>query len=405
MTAPRRLLCVYQHAPTPGAGGFYRHRTYFAELVRRGWEIDLVSTPVHYLTGTVPPRYAHRPYVRETLDGITHHWVWATSSIHRSRVHRALNYATFATTSTLRSLGLRRPDVVWASSPPLPVAGIGSLLAHRFRRRWVLEVRDLWPESAAAVGWLSPGSRAYRALDVAARRYTRRADAVIVPSPGMVDGVRAHGATSVHVLPGIVVDRRCDAATRERVRRELGVGDDTCLFVYVGALGVANGLDTLFDAAADVPEDVAVVVAGDGSDRERLERRLAEESLAALRLVGAVPRARAEELLCAADVCLHLLRPDPLFTGVLPTKILDAFAVHRPLITTVPGVSAQLARESGGSYAGSAEELRTELLRWAKLDPAERQRLGEQAYSYGAERFGLGPTVDRLEELLEELAS
>lgn len=405
MTVQRRLLCVYQHAPTPGAGGFYRHRMYFAELVRRGWAVDLVSTPVHYLTGSVPPRYARRPYVRETLDGITHHWVWASSGIHRSRVHRALNYATFATSSTLRGLALPRPDVVWASSPPLPVAGIGSLLARRFRRRWLLEVRDLWPESAAAVGWLSEGSSAYRALDRAARRYTKRADAVVVPSPGMVDGVRAHGATSVHVLPGVVVDRRCDDATRLRVRRELGVADDTCLFVYVGALGVANGLDTLFDAAAGLHEDLAVVVAGDGSDRERLERRLAGETLPALRLLGPVPRARAHELLCAADVCLHVLRADPLFTGVLPTKVLDAFGAHRPLITTVPGVSAQLARESGGSFAGSVDDLRSELVRWSRLDADERRRLGEQAYSYGTERFGLEPTVDRLERLLAELAA
>jgi glycosyltransferase involved in cell wall biosynthesis len=189
------------------------------------------------------------------------------------------------------------------------------------------------------------------------------------------------------------------------VRRELGLGDETCLFVYVGALGVANGLDTLFDATAGASKGVAVVVAGDGSDRERLERRLAGESLPALRLLGPVPRGRAQELLCAADVCLHLLRPDPLFAGVLPTKVLDAFSAHRPLITTVPGVSEQLARESGGSYAESAEALRSELLRWSQLDPAERRRLGEQAYSYGSQRFGLGSTVDRLEALLEQLAS
>ena len=49
-----RLLCVYQHAPTPGAPGIYRHRMWFAELVRRGWHVDLVSTPLNYMTGTVP---------------------------------------------------------------------------------------------------------------------------------------------------------------------------------------------------------------------------------------------------------------------------------------------------------------------------------------------------------------
>jgi hypothetical protein len=108
----RRLLCVYQHAPTPGAPGIYRHRLLLAELVRRGWHVDLVSTAVNYMTGEIPPRYARRPYVRETIDGIVHHWVFASTGIHASRVRRALNYASFATSAFLRAATLRRPDVV-----------------------------------------------------------------------------------------------------------------------------------------------------------------------------------------------------------------------------------------------------------------------------------------------------
>jgi hypothetical protein len=95
-TVARRLLCIYQHAPTPGAPGIYRHRLYLAELVRRGWHVDLISTPINYMRGTVPEAYAGRPYVREVIDGVVHHWVWAWSGVHRSRGHRALNYATFA---------------------------------------------------------------------------------------------------------------------------------------------------------------------------------------------------------------------------------------------------------------------------------------------------------------------
>ena len=77
-TEPMRLLCVYQHAPTRGAPGFYRHRRYFAELVERGWHVDLISCPVDYLTGQIADGYASRLYTREVLDGITHHWIWDT---------------------------------------------------------------------------------------------------------------------------------------------------------------------------------------------------------------------------------------------------------------------------------------------------------------------------------------
>ena len=82
-----RLLCIYQHAPTRGAPGIYRHRRLLAALAARGWDVDLVSTPVNYMTGAVPPGYGGA-YRAETIDGIRHHWVWAPGGIHRSRGRR-----------------------------------------------------------------------------------------------------------------------------------------------------------------------------------------------------------------------------------------------------------------------------------------------------------------------------
>ena len=83
---PGRLLCVYQHAPTPDAPGIYRHRRYFAELVRRGWQVDLVSTPRNYMTGEVPSGIQEvRLPQRDDRGRSTHHWVWTPGGIHRSR--------------------------------------------------------------------------------------------------------------------------------------------------------------------------------------------------------------------------------------------------------------------------------------------------------------------------------
>ena len=402
MAARGRLLCIYQHAPTPGAPGIYRHRLYLAELARRGWHVDLISTPVNYMRGTVPERYAGKPYVRESIDGIVHHWVWASTGLHSSRAHRATNYASFATAATIRGATLPRPDVIWASSPPLPVGTVGEVLAARFRRPWVLEVRDLWPDSAVSVGWLRDGTLLYRALDRLARRYARRADAALVPTPGLAAPLRHHGAPSVAVVPGAVLDTARPAEARERMRAELGVPDGTCLFVYVGAVGVANGLQTLIEAAADVAADEGMrfVLIGDGSDRRRLEQELAQRRLANVRILPPVPKGEVPDLLAASDVCLHLLRPDPLFTGALPSKILEYLGAHRPFITTVPGVPEQLAAESGGGFAPTPEDLARELKRWRAMSPDERRAHGERAFRYGIERFSLEVNVGKLEEVL-----
>jgi glycosyltransferase involved in cell wall biosynthesis len=397
-----RLLCVYQHAPTPGAPGIYRHRLYLAELVRRGWHVDLVSTPINYMTGTVPGRYARRAYLREQLDGIDTHWVWASGGIHASKLKRASNYVTFAAAALFRGLTLPRPDVVLVSSPPLPVGLLGPLLGRRFRVPWLLEVRDIWPESAASVGWLEPSSRAYRALERLAHALARDAAAAIVPTPGLTDLVRAHGAQHVEVVSGAVVDGARSPETRASVRRALGIADDCCLFLYLGAVGVANGLDLIVDAAAELAPGVpaVVLIIGDGSARQGLESRVAREGHQNVRILDPVPKDQVNDYLAASDVCLHILRPDPVFATALPSKVLDYFSAHRPFVTSVPGLPQKLAEESGGGFAPTPGALASELRRWTELEPSERAELGRQSFEYGLANFGLTPSVDRLEHLL-----
>jgi glycosyltransferase involved in cell wall biosynthesis len=393
---------VYQHAPTPGAPGIYRHRIYFRELVRRGWNVDLVSTPLNYMTGETPDRYRRRPVSRETIDGIDHHWVPATRGIHASKRRRALNYATFTAAAAARALTLPRPDVVLVSSPPLPVGALGPLLGARFRVPWILEVRDIWPESAVSVGWLREDTALYRRLEGLAHYLARSASAVIVPTPGLVDDVTRHGARAVETVPGPVLDSPPDPEVRREARARLGLAGATCVFLYAGAIGAANGLDLLIDAVAGLPAavDAEVLVAGDGSARAALEQRLRSEAIARVRLLGVVPKDGVADLLAAADVCLHLLRPDAVFATAQPTKMLEYFGAHRPVITTVPGLPEQLALSSGGAFASSAEALRAELQRWAAMTADDRKDAGEASYLFGSTRFGLQPSVDRLEGLL-----
>jgi colanic acid biosynthesis glycosyl transferase WcaI len=393
---------VYQHAPTPGAPGIYRHRRYFAELVKRGWKVDLVSTPRNYMTGVVPSEYRRRPFRSETIEGVAHHWVWTPGGIHRSKAARVSNYAGFAGAAAARALALRRPDVVLVSSPPLPVAGLGPLLARRFGCPWLLEVRDIWPESAVSVGWLSSDGLAYRLLARFAHSVTRRAAAVIVPTPGLESPVRAHGAREIHVLPGIVTPRDRDPERRRLTRSRLEIGDDQCVFLYLGAIGVANGLDLLLEAVGSLPAHVParVVVAGDGSARSSFAAAVDARRLERITLLPPVSQDGVGDLLAAADVGLHLLRPDPVFASALPTKALEYLGAGLPFVTTVPGLPSDVALASGGAAVSSAAELAEEFVRWAAATPEERRARGEDARRYGLENFGLQGSVDRLEALL-----
>jgi glycosyltransferase involved in cell wall biosynthesis len=283
------------------------------------------------------------------------------------------------------------------------VAGLGPLLARRFGCPWLLEVRDIWPESAASVGWLSSESTAYRMLERFAHSVTRRAPTVIVPTPGLEPLVRAHGAREVCVLPGIVHARPPDPQRRSRTRASLGISEDTCVFLYLGAIGVANGLDLLLEAVDSLPDDLPahVVVAGDGSARRSFAEAVTARRLDRITLLPPVEQEGVADLLAAADVGLHLLRPDPVFGSALPTKALEYLGAGLPFVTTVPGLPSDVAAASGGAAVSSAAELTGAFVWWSRATSDERRTRGQQALRYGRENFGLETNANRLERLLE----
>ena len=228
---------------------------------------------------------------------------------------------------------------------------------------------------------------------------------MIVPTPGLEPLVRAHGARDVCVLPGIVRARHPNPEQRSRTRANLGIDEGQCVFLYLGAIGVANGLDLLLDAVESLPGDVParVVVAGDGSARRSFAQAVASRRLNRITLLPPVDPDGVGELLSSADVGLHLLRPDPVFGYALPTKALDYLGAGLPFLTTVPGQPAEVAIASGGAAVSSAAELTDEIIAWSGVGSDARRTRGRQALRYGLDNFGLEANVSRLEGLLAKI--
>jgi glycosyltransferase involved in cell wall biosynthesis len=174
------------------------------------------------------------------------------------------------------------------------------------------------------------------------------------------------------------------------------------VFLYLGAIGVANGLHLLLEAVASLPDDVParIVVAGDGSARRTFADAVAAKGLNRIMLLPPVDQDGVAELLSSADVGLHLLRPDPVFGSALPTKALEYLGAGLPFVTTVPGLPAEVAVASGGAAVSSAAELTDEIVAWCEFTTDERQARSLTALNYGVDNFGLEANVSRLEALL-----
>jgi glycosyltransferase involved in cell wall biosynthesis len=118
-------------------------------------------------------------------------------------------------------------------------------------------------------------------------------------------------------------------------------------------------------------------------------------------LLPPVEQEGVADLLAAADIGLHLLRPDPVFGSALPTKALEYLGAGLPFVTTVPGLPSDVAAASGGAAVSSAAELTGEFVWWSRATSDERRTRGRQALRYGLENFGLETNANRLERLLE----
>ena len=312
---------------------------------------------------------------------------------------RMLAFAHFALAATLAALRGPRPDVVYATSPPLTMALPALAAAARWRAPLVFEVRDLWPEAPIQMGALrSPlAQRLARALE---RFVYRRSSRVIALSPGIRDGVLAAGTASerVALVPNAsdldLFDPACVAADPAL--------DGRFVVSYFGTMGEANDLGAVLEAARLAPE-ITFVLMGDGKHRAALERA------APANVIFRGTAAAKEEvaaLAASSAACLTLFKDVPVLATNSPNKLFDTFAAGRPAIVNMDGWMRELVeRNDAGLYvrAGDAREL-AEKLRWLRDNPEAAERMGGNARALAEREFARDALADRALALLEEAA-
>ena len=174
-----RVLYVSQYFPPETAAPAVRISQLAKHWKRMGCDVRVLTGFPHHPHGKVPSEYRRRlrrGFFEEDWHGVPVYRTWLYPAANRGLVKRSLSYASFLLSARYRGRRLDfEPDVVIGSSPQLLAASAAASIAERFSARFVFEVRDLWPESLAAVGLCGSGSPLYRTLDGVARRLYEKA--------------------------------------------------------------------------------------------------------------------------------------------------------------------------------------------------------------------------------------
>ena len=326
-------------------------------------------------------------------------WLWPLPN--RKAHERIRNYASFCISAAMSGLDVRKPDVVIATSPQLLCALSGWWLAFWKRVPFVFEVRDLWPESLAAVGAGREGTLLHRTLGAIAGFLYRHADRIVVVSPAFKDHLIRYWnvpAPKISVVENVVETDlfRLEPAAME-VRKQLKL-EDRFLICYIGTMGNAHGLETLIAAAEELqtalPSAMFLLI-GEGAEKERLVELAAARGLSNIQFLGQQPRERIPACVSAADLCLVMLKKTELFKTVIPTKLLEYMACERPVIVAVDGQAREIVEEAGAGVfvePENGEALVKAILDLAQ-DPERRRQMGARGRQYIVSKYSRKETA------------
>jgi colanic acid biosynthesis glycosyl transferase WcaI len=331
-----------------------------------GHQVTVLTGFPNHPDGIVRPQYRSRfrkIVCHELMDGIKVVRTWLLPFPNRKSHERMLNYSSFCLSSAIVGSFLERPDVVIATSPQLLVGLAGWWIARLKRSPFILEVRDLWPESLAAVGVSNSQSWLHRAVGRIAGFLYRAADHIVVVTPAFSEHlVSCWGVPEKKisvVQNGVETDIfRPLAPSQLRSRLNL---PSKFIVSYIGTLGLAHGLETVLAAAESLQSrdpDVLFLLLGEGAERERIQAAAAGKKLANIRFEPQQPREKIPEYISASDACLVLLKKSAVFETVIPTKMLESMSCGRPVILGVRGQAHRLLLDARGGIGIPPEDPR-----------------------------------------------
>jgi glycosyltransferase involved in cell wall biosynthesis len=399
------ILLIHQGFASPNEPGGTRHFELASRAAEQGHRFTVVASDISYITASRTDSVK----ADETTEGIRVLRAFTHRSLHGSFIGRLFSFISFAASSVFTALGAGKVDLVMGTSPPIFQAVSAWLVAALRRRPLLLEIRDLWPEFAIDMGILK-NPVLIRLSKWLERFLYARATHLLVNSPAYMDYLIQAGVSpsKITLLPNGVDPQMFDPAASGNGLRHMLNLDGKFVVVYAGAIGPANDLDVLLEAARELRLEPRIhfLIVGDGKERKRLQARAEADQLDNVLFVGAQPKQEMRYYLASADACVAILQNIRMFRMTYPNKVFDYMAAGRPILLAIDGVIREVVESArAGIYVppGDPKSL-AEAVRYLADHGVEREAMSKQGRSYVEKHFNRADQSRQFTGLLEKVA-
>lgn len=400
------ILLIHQAYTELDQPGGTRHAEFARHLASRGHRVTVIASSVSYLTGDMDQKRRAQSSEDEGNSKVNVIHAYTYPALHRSFVHRTISFLSFMVSSFVIGLRIDNIDIVWGTSPPI-FQGLAAWVLASYRRiPFVFEVRDLWPAFAIAVGVLR-NPVLIRASEWLERFLYRKSDVLIVNSPGFIDHVRDRGADRIELIPnGTDVSMFTPSSSGDDFRLKHCLAGKF-IALYAGAHGMSNDLGVILEAAALLHDrdDIIFILIGDGKEKPALISRAKDMQLKNIKFLPPIPKMEMPEALAAANACIAILKPIPLYGTVYPNKVFDYMAAGRPVILAMQGVIRQVveAAQAGIPVPPGDPRSLAEAITTIAKNPGSGADLGKMGHEYVKIHFDRPAQAEKLAQVIENL--
>lgn len=404
-----RIWIINHAAVPPTESGGTRHYTLAHELMKHGFAPTVIAGASNYQTGKPRALPEGARAHLQVLGDVP--FLWLRTAVHGKsslkRLGSMLHFAWLILTNQPRRQ-LDAPDIIFGSSPDLFAAAAACFLARHLKVPFVLEVRDLWPESLMELRGYAPWHPLIVVMRGLERYVYRHADLIVTVLSDAAPYFAARGAKASNVL---VIPNGVDQALLEKDITATPRSNDMFTVLYAGAHGLPNQLETLIEAAdilqhrAHAPA-VNIILIGEGTHKVALQEMAAARGLKHVMFLPSVPKQEIAERLAGADACYLQFKDSPLYQwGVSPNKLYDYLLAAKPVLyaANVPHNPVQIANAGVSLKPGDAAALADAIIALAALPTAERSAMGARGRAYVLEHHNFTTLGVRLAAALKPL--
>ena len=334
------ILFLSDNFPPEGNAPATRTYEHAVRWVKAGHKVTVVTCAPNFPEGKVFEGYKNSWYHRENMDGIDVVRVKTFITANEGFVKRILDYLSFMVSGFIAGLFQKKPDVIVATSPQFFCACAGWLLSAVRRKKFVFELRDLWPASITAVGAMKK-SRVIDWLEKLEMFLYHRADRIVTVTRSFREELIERGVDGSKidvVLNGVDLSRYEPVSSKDEKLAKRYDLQGKFVVGYLGTHGMAHALDKIALAAEKLKhrKDIVFLFAGGGAGRLQVEEIVRSKNLENVVMLERQAKEMMPRLWSLCDLSLIHLKNSSLFTTVIPSKMFESMGMGLPVLMGVP---------------------------------------------------------------------